>query len=229
MRMIAPAVLAALLTAGCGGAPGTVQSGAGPQGTMPEATLPVQQTSVDVTVLRQGHYDYDPADSPEELAKTGRHDVIAGGTVETILQGDEIAEGPNDQQPAQYVVMKVRVSETFRTRAAGQINDGHVYVTLWQGPRYNDPQGTPEFSLAHWNKAIPQGTSVMMFLMETAEGARPGSRGVPANARAMAPDVQGLILDNAGTLVNGLEEFEGEWPRIKSMTELSQRVRAAVR
>jgi hypothetical protein len=229
MRMIAPVVLAALLTAGCAGSSGTVESGAGPRVTTPEATLPVQQSSVDVTVLRQVHYDYDPADSPEELAKTGRHDVIAEGTVETILQGDEIAEGPNDQQPAQYVVMKVRVSDTFRTRAAGQINEGHVYVVLWQGPRYNDPQGTPEFSLAHWNKAIPQGTSVMMFLTETAEGVRPGSHGVPANVRAMTPDVQGLIVDNAGTLVNGLEEFEGQWHRVKSMAELSQRVRAAVR
>lgn len=205
------ALVIALFATGCGGA------GA------PDAAD--QQSGVDLKVMRQIDHDFMPAASPEALVKSNRHDVIASGEVETILQGDEIPQEPGDQQPEQFVVMKVRVTEAFRVRSADQVNDGYVYVPLWQGPRYNDPQGTPEFSLDEWKQAIPAKTRVMLFLAETDEGMAPGRHGVPANAKPLAADVQGIIFEDGGRLLGGLEELEGQWTAIGSMKELTDRVR----
>ncbi|WP_216216765.1 hypothetical protein [Amycolatopsis aidingensis] len=219
MRLIAPALVAAALAAGCGGAP---------EGS-PDAGAAAAESGVDVSVLRQGHHDFVPAPSPEALVRTGKHEVITAGKVDTVLQGEEIPLQEGDEQPELFVLLKVRVTETFRASSPEAINDGHVYVSVWQGPRYNDPAGTPEFSLADWNRAIPAGTPVMLFLNPADEGIRPGLPGVPAGARAMAADVQGILLEDGGRLLGGFEELEGQWTGIRSMTELADRVRKETR
>lgn len=215
LRLAGSALAVALFATGCGAAP--------------DAAVGRDAAGVDVKVLRQIDHDYEPAQSPEALVKTNRHDVIAAGTVETILPGDEIPLQAGDQQGELFVLMKVRVTEAFRVRSAGLVNDGAVYVALWQGPRYNDTDGTPEFSLADWNKAVPAGTPVMLFLAETKEGMRPGLAGVPADARPLAADVQGVIFDSGSRLLGGLEELQGQWTGIGSMKELTDRVRVGTR
>ncbi|TDD24655.1 hypothetical protein E1218_16010 [Kribbella turkmenica] len=211
LGLAASALVIALFATGCGGTAAPDESG--------------QHSRVDTTVMRQIDHDYVPAESPEALVKTDRHDVIAAGEVETILQGDEIPMQAGDEQGEQFVLLKVRVTEAFRVRSANQITDGYAYVALWQGPRYNDPQGTPEFSLADWNRAIPAKTPVLLFLAATDEGMRSGLHGVPANAIPLAADVQGVIFEDGGRLLGGLEELEGQWTGIGSMKELTDRVR----
>ncbi|MFI0405181.1 hypothetical protein [Actinomadura sp. 3N508] len=213
-RILAPVMVAALAVTGCGSA----ESGGAPAAS--------GQTRVDVSPLRESHHDFEPAASPEALVKTGRHAVIAAGTVEGIQQGGEAPLQAGDEQGLLQVVMKVRVTDEYRVRAAGQVKDGAVYVGLWQGPRYNDANGTPEYTLQEWNKAIPKGTTVMLFLQPQAGGA--GVKGAPAGAKIMTPDVQGIIFEDGGRLLGGIEELEGEWKQIGSLAQLKQRVQKQV-
>lgn len=215
LRITGSALLVAALASACGGSPADAPAA-------PDAAQ--RQAAVDVSLLRQGHNDFAAVESPEELVEAGGHDVIAAGEVVTILPGGEAAAEAGDEHAELTVLMKVRVTEAFRVRSAEQISDGHVYVALWQGARFNDPAGTPEHSVADWNRAIPSGTSVMLFLREA-----PGLAGVPAGARAMTPDVQGLILEDGGKLLGGIEELEGQWAAVGSMKNLGDRIREHTR
>lgn len=217
LRIMGCALLVTALASACGGSPADAPAAA------QDAAQP--RAAVDVSLLRQGHNDFAAVESPEELVAAGGHDVIAAGEVVAILPGGEAAAEAGDEHAELTVLMKVRVTEAFRVRSAEQITDGHVYVALWQGARFNDPAGTPEHSVADWNRAIPSGTSVMLFLREADAGIAPGLAGVPAGAKAMTPDVQGLILEDGGKLLGGIEELEGQWAAVGSMKNLGDRIR----
>lgn len=222
LRIMGSALLVTALATACGGAPSESAAPAAPVAAQQQAQ---QQSTVDVSLLRQVDNDFAAVESPEKLVESGGHDVIAAGKVVEILQGAEVRAEQGEQYPALTVVMKVGVTEKFRVSSPEQIKDGHVYVTLWQGARFNDAAGTPEHSVADWNRAIPTGTPVMLFLRETDEGIAPGIAGVPAGTKAMAPDVQGLILEEGGKLLGGIEELEGQWTSVGSMKNLGDRIR----
>jgi hypothetical protein len=217
LRVIGPALIAAVLAAGCG-----------TSDTAADSAPSANPTGLDVSVLRQADHDYEPEPSPDSLVKTGRHDVIAAGTVVSVQQGRHVSRGKDDEHPLMHVVMKVRVTEKYRERSAEQIHDRHVYVELWQGARYNDKVGTPEHTLRDWNKAIPNGSTVMLFLSELDSGASAATRVLPAGARLMSPDVQGIVFENRGKLLGGIEDLNGQWTEVASMKQLKERVKKAV-
>lgn len=223
-RLIGPVILlaAALGSAACGASTNS------PPEAKPAAA--VQQAGLDVSVLRGADMDVEPAATPEALVKSNRHDAIVAGTVDGIEQGRETFDTEADPYALQHVVLRVKVTDKLKAKAANQVKDGFVYVELWQGGRYNDAAGTPVNSLDKWRKSIPAGTPVMLFLREddgTAKSRNAG-KGLPQGAKLMIPDVLGIVFEDGGKLLGGIEELEGQWTQIKSMAELRSRVKAAV-
>ncbi|GAA2084379.1 hypothetical protein [Actinomadura alba] len=225
-RLIGPLVLlaAALGAAACGTTSATT-TGA------PKSATSTKSSGVDVSLLRQQDLDYEPAKSPEALVKSRRHDVIATGTVEAIEQGREILLEEGDTYPLTHVVMRVRVTDKLRASSADQVKDGRVYVELWQGGRYNDKAGTPVHSLSEWRRSIPAGTPVMLFLSkDQAEGTMRGkTNGLAPGAKLMTPDAQGIVFQDGGRLIGGIEDLQGEWAQIKTLNQLRDRVKAQLR
>lgn len=184
-----------------------------------------------------GAADYDVATSPEELivkreaaAEIG-HDInlIAIGAVEEIVQGRDLWTEPSDAEPEHFLVLRVRVGEVLL--GGDQIVDERVYVELPQGG--DDADGSPHFSLEEWNTAIPQGTRVMLFLVDAYQ--LPGSykidhagRGVADGATLMQPDPQGLIFEYDGNVTthdSGAGDDLKELWGVSSIEEIADRVR----
>ncbi|SDJ38760.1 hypothetical protein SAMN05192558_10927 [Actinokineospora alba] len=221
-RLIGPVILlaAALGTAACGAS--TTSS--------PDArpAAAVQQAGLDVSVLRGADNDVEPAATPEALVKSNRHHAIVAGTVDGIEQGRETFDSEADPYALMNVVLRVKVTD--KLKGADRVKDGFVYVELWQGGRYNDATGTPVNSLDKWRQSIPAGTPVMLFLREDDGKAksRNAGKGLPQGAKLMIPDVLGIVFEDGGKLLGGIEELEGQWTEIKSMSQLRERVRNAV-
>lgn len=185
---------------------------------------------VNLAPLRQVHYDYKPALSPEELIREGKHDVIVAGLVKAILPGRQIREERGEKYPVLHVAMEVEVTDRHRTTRAGQIINGSVFVEFFQGPRSNT-DGAPLYSLEDWRAAVPQGTKVMLFLHEDQgpDGQLVTTpEGVPPSARLLIPGPQGIFLEDDGRLVGGIDELVGEWTGIRSVADLNQRAAAAL-
>jgi hypothetical protein len=223
-RLIGPVILlaAALGTAACGASTNS--------STEARPAAAVQQAGLDVSVLRGADNDVEPAATPEDLVKSNRHDAIVAGTVDGVEQGRETFDSEADPYALMNVVLRVKVTDKLKAKGAAQVKDGFVYVELWQGGRYNDATGTPVNSLDKWRQSIPAGTPVMLFLREDDGKAksRNAGKGLPQGAKLMIPDVLGIIFEDGGKLLGGIEELEGQWTQIKSMTELRARVKAAV-
>jgi len=216
------ALVLLVAVAGCSA---QVDTGGSPDSAAPAASSEV----IDIAPLRQTDFDYEPAGSPEELVRRG-HDVVVAGEVETVVQAGEESVVPGDGNPLLYVAMKVRVTDPYRVRSPDLLDDGYVYAILSQGPR--SPDGTPSYSLEDWNRAIPPGTPILLLAGPAEEGVVGPDSEVPDGARAVAPDVQGLVLegliDGRRQLENGLEEFAAGWKGIESMDALKDRVASAI-
>lgn len=223
-RLIGPVILlaAALGTAACGASTNS--------STDARPAAAVQQAGLDVSVLRGIDNDVEEAATPEDLVKSNRHDAIVAGTVDGVEQGRETFDSEADPYALMHVVLRVKVTDKLKAKAADQVKDGFVYVELWQGGRYNDATGTPVNSLDKWRQSIPAGTPVMLFLREDDGKAksRDAGKGLPAGAKLMIPDVLGIVFEDGGKLLGGIEELEGQWTEIKSMSQLRERVRNAV-
>ncbi|MGH3860785.1 hypothetical protein [Actinokineospora sp.] len=224
-RLIGPVILlaAALGTAACGASTNSTTTEARPAAA-------VQQAGLDVSVLRGADNDVEPAATPEALVKSNRHDAIVAGTVDGIEQGRETFDTEADPYALMHVVLRVKVADKLKAKAADQVKDGFVYVELWQGGRYNDATGTPVNTLDKWRQSIPAGTPVMLFLREDDGKAksRNAGKGLPQGAKLMIPDVLGIVFEDGGKLLGSIEELEGQWTQIKSMSQLRERVRNAV-
>lgn len=178
--------------------------------------------------------DYDVAESPEELIDKRKAladigwdiEVIAVGAVEEIVQGRDIWTVSSDPEPEHQVVLRVRVSEVLL--ADDQVADGRVYVELPQGG--SDADGSPHYSLEEWNTAIPPGTKVMLFLLDTVQPDGKlkidhAGRGVADDATLMQRDPQGLIVEYDGNVVNQDGDDLNERWGVSSIEEIVERVR----
>lgn len=187
----------------------------------------------DLSLITAGsHADYEVAESPEQLLELDpprTTKAVVVGAVEGIEQGRDIYAVPDDPEPAPYLVLRVRVSETLM--GAGKVHDGRVYVEMWQGGVYNDGSG-PRFSVEDWEKAIPQGTPVMLFLLDNlvdknGDKTENDGRGVPDGATLMIADPQGMIFEYDGQLVGedygGDADFASMWD-VSSIEDISARV-----
>jgi len=139
---IATIAVAISLTSACGG-----QSSA----DRPSAVLPQTGRVVDVSVLRFADSNYFGAPTPAENAKARWSDVVVSGTVEEFALGRSHTIGGGS--PLHKVVMKVKVDQQLKGDAK-YVADGNAYVEVWGGPKAD---------IDHFNKAIPQGTPVVVF------------------------------------------------------------------
>ena len=213
-RGIAALAVGLLLIAGCGTGAGAAEPDRPPDLTMLEVS---------------GHWDYEVADSPEELLELRDHDVVVVGTVEEIADGRGIVRYEGSE-PDPQLVMPVEVTETLEGDDSGLIHDGHVYVEIPQGGV--NAEGDPAFPVSQWRQAIPAGTRVMLFLAdfdfakENDKSTVNEDRGLPEGATRLVADPQGIIFEYDGNIA---QDADGENPiatwDVQSIDEISERVK----
>ncbi|WP_277212168.1 hypothetical protein [Isoptericola croceus] len=179
-------------------------------------------SGVNVEVLRQVHFDFEPASTPEELVEEGGSEAIVRGRLLTVVQGGSIAESDEDDAPEQYVILEVEVEETYQDHG-GAVGDGPVYVTLHQGPWMGDDL---EYSIEHWNRALPAGTEMILYLISSERGMVRGAHGIPDDALGFTPLPQGMVIQDDGDVIGGLVDLESGWEAL-TWAELESQVEAA--
>lgn len=183
----------------------------------------------DLTILKAaGEYQYDWADSPEALADRDGVRVVVMGTVEEIERGRDIYYGEMEPLPSPYLVMRVRVSETFKAGSNGEIHDERVYVEILQGP-IKPEDGSPGVPISEWQEAIPVGTPVMLFLHENiadqnGKKTENEDRGRPDGAKLMTADPQGMIFEYNGRIVSSDDGQPNPWG-LESLDAIAERLR----
>lgn len=190
-RIIAGMLLLAALT-GCGSAKVSATF---------DPCAPGAVTGVlNLTMLRQQAYDYQPYESVEAMAREVEGDVVTGEVVE-FVPGKVVEEmGTRDH----HVLMRVRVSERFKGKPAE-----YVDAELFQGGVTGS--GQPVYSVADFAAAVPAGTRVMLFMNES------------------VPFPQGLILEqvtkSGRTLLGGLDDLKEAWNDPCGIEGLAARLR----
>lgn len=205
----AAALIAAALLVSCSTGSGDAVGGAledGGPGIEGE-TVEADRGAVDVAPMRQTLVDFEPASSPQELVGLTLHDAIVRGRLRTVLPGGGLPQSEEDDSPEQYVILAVDVEEVYVTSPDIDLDDT-AYVVLFQGAWRG---GQPEYSLDDWNRALPSGTEMMLFLRQSNVGMVTGQHGIPAEAIGTTPIPQGFILRNDDGLLGGLVDLDPGW------------------
>ncbi|MET8048962.1 hypothetical protein ABZU75_15310 [Streptosporangium sp. NPDC005286] len=184
------------------------------------ACAPVPARALNLRLLRQTAFDYDPLNSPEELA--AKAPLVVAGTVEDFLPGQIVEEGiPGDR--THYVLMPVRVTERFKGPAARLVR-----VKFYQGARRNE---SPALSVADFRRAVPRGTRVLLFVYpDTREGTVIKDRAaLPAGTPIYSAHPQGVLLGRGLTVIGGMEEINpaSRWADPCGLDGIATRLRAA--
>ncbi|MER5620044.1 hypothetical protein ABT061_03245 [Streptosporangium sp. NPDC002544] len=184
------------------------------------ACTPAPAGKLNLRLLRQTAFDYDPLNSPEELA--AKTPLVVAGTVEDFLPGQIVEEGiPGDR--THYVLMPVRVTERFKGPAARL-----VHVKFYQGARRNE---SPALSVADFRRAVPRGTRVLLFVYpDTREGTVIKDRAaLPAGTPIYSAHPQGVLLGRGLTVIGGMEEIDpaSRWADPCGLDGIATRLRAA--
>ncbi|MBB2911376.1 hypothetical protein FHS43_002641 [Streptosporangium becharense] len=172
--------------------------------------------------LIQGGFDYDPLDSPEELA--AKTPLVVAGTVEDFRAGPVLEEGvPGDR--THYVLMPVRVTERFKGRHAA----GPVHVKFFQGGVWKNQ--TPFTTVADFRRAIPAGTRVLLFVSPDSSRwpvVRDRAR-LPSGTPLYEPHPQGVLLGTGLKVIGGQEEINpaSRWNDPCGLNGIAARLRAA--
>ena len=207
----APLVAAALLvgcSTGAGGAVDDATEDADPG--IDNEMLNADRDAVDVAPLRQSLQDFEPASSPQELVEFDLHDAIVRGRLRTVLPGGGRSPSEEDDSPEQHVILAVDIEEVYAVSADLGLDDT-AYVVLFQGAWRG---GQLEYSLDDWNRAVPSGTELMLFLRRTSVGMVTGQHGIPADAIGTTPIAQGLILRDGDGLLGGLVDLDPGWTEL---------------
>ncbi|MFI7707106.1 hypothetical protein [Nonomuraea sp. NPDC049480] len=175
-------------------------------------------------VLYQVHLDYRPYATPEALAAEGAEAVVTGrvtGWVPGLVVEEHI---PGDR--THYILMRTQVERRLKGAS-----DDVVHVPFYQGPAIDD-RGTPIQSQGDFERAVPAGTRVLLFLN------RPQPAGTVVEAPQGLPPAhstppQGVVLhevieDPGGKAVGGrVEMFSSPgWNQPCGIDGLIDRLRA---
>ncbi|MEU0477631.1 hypothetical protein ABZ260_00380 [Streptosporangium sp. NPDC006013] len=204
-----------------GAAPKTPVSPASTESAPRSACAPVPARALNLRLLRQTAFDYDPLNSPEELA--AKTPLVVAGTVEDFLPGQIVEEGiPGDR--THYVLMPVRVTERFKGPAARL-----VHVKFFQGGIWKNQ--TPVNSVADFRRGVPRGTRVLLFVHpDTREGPVIKDRAaLPAGTPIYSAHPQGVLLGRGLTVIGGMEEINpaSRWADPCGLDGIATRLRAA--
>ncbi|GII85183.1 hypothetical protein Ssi03_31730 [Sphaerisporangium siamense] len=222
------AVAVALLAAGACGS-GNADMAATSDATK-QAAMPL-----DLSPLRSHSYNFAPKRTPEELARQSYVKVTAVGTVEGWQEGPTFITEPSNT-PYMRVYMVVRLDKTFKKLEADHaLRGGRVYVDLDRGPINTLDGRTPLTSMADFERAVPKGTKVALFLTNTpkiSDRVQDAQRTAPV--RPLAPHPQGMIIEkpsglSGAPLLGGLVDlgrYPQQWKDIRSFDELANRMAA---
>ncbi|WP_133163926.1 hypothetical protein [Cryobacterium zongtaii] len=139
--------------------------------------------------------DYDPLDSPQELAAVSQ--VVVEATVVGVQKGRSITG-------LDSTVLVLLPDDVVKGELAAG-NDGHVYLELyWAGS--SDP--------SYYAKALPFGAKVVAYMVPAADGApEEGIDTVVGDPKAGRPEGQALFLPNGPQgLVMQVEGHDVVWP-----------------
>ncbi|MEU4835029.1 hypothetical protein [Streptosporangium sp. NPDC023615] len=183
---------------------------------------------LDVTLIRQEAFDYDPLGSPEELA--AKVPLVVAGTTEDFRPGPVIEEGlPGDR--THHVLMPVRVTERFK----GRISGGLVHVRFFQGGTWKNR--VPVHSVADFRRAVPRGTRVLLFLHPRVRSPDPDHAWptikdrarLPAGTVLYATHPQGVLFEQGLRVVGGREDVvpASRWADPCGLAGIAERLRGA--
>lgn len=129
-------------------------------------------------------YDYDPVDSPDELAKSS--ELIISGTVTGVREGRTTYAPKNDKyRGPTSIVLTVNGAQAVQGKLPSG-SDGNIYIEL-----LNPGRKAP----AAYDKAFPSGSSVVAYLDPAGDGEpREGVDVAINDPRAGRPDGQALYL-----------------------------------
>ena len=161
--------------------------------------------------------DYEPVDSPAELAKMSN--LVVRGHLEDISIGPSVktsAEATSERELLDSFVLKVRVAEVLVGRKT-LLTDGYVYPEI--------PRGF--VTEAELDATLPS-SEVLLFLTDLSKsppefGFVDEHAGRPKNAVRLAPFAQGMIFSKGVDAPIGLEdlgEMSAEWSSLRNYGEL---------
>lgn len=195
MRVLAPAVLAALLM-GC--APGPTADDRNPEGV-------AAANSVAAALQTGVEHDYEPFDTPE--AQRDAADLVVVGTVTEVVPGRQLPYG----RTAAHANLAVSVEEGISgfTRDAGT-----VYVEIEVG----SADGVAPI------RDAALGRRLLLFLDDRTDVAGvDGERGRPTGASIYTPFIEGVVIDAGDGWVGGLvdrSELGAGWRKYASFDSL---------
>lgn len=184
--------------------------------------------------MRQAGFDYEPADTPAELA--GRVDAVVTGTIVDVKPGQFYTEGPGRRPDVATSVIEVEVEGMLRGDA-GIVFEGSVYMEMGHPAFVGDGTAGPEgggsgrevpFDHAAFARTVPRAYGVFFLDDRTTESYSPTiideGAGRPAGARITAPFIQGFLLEGEdGAPVSVMETFEAMppgWHDLDSIDEI---------
>lgn len=223
-RAAAAPVIAAALLVGCSTGSDSALDDATEDAdpAIDNASLDGDRDAVDIAPLRQALQDLEPASSPQQLVDFTLHDAIVRGRLRTVLPGGGAAASEEDDAPEQYVILLVDLEEVDVAIPDLGLDDT-AYVVLFQGAWRG---GQPEYSLDDWNRAVPSGTEMLLFLRRTNVGMVNRQHGIPADAIGTTPISQGLIPRDGDGLLGGLVDLDPGWTEL-SWEALAEQVATA--
>lgn len=184
-----------------------------------KATLPAAGTSqvcspIEVGALRMaGIADYG-ARTPLQLMT--QVDAVVAATLTEISEG-YTTKVDGDAIP--YLVATFRVSTKY-TDHAELVHGGSIYLRLDQGP-IEVESGEPSFELDDFQRALPVGTETVLFLNDVSDEIGTAQIEVlPAGAQLAGAPMDGVLLDDCGTLVGGKDDLHDSWAALKTLDDL---------
>ncbi|MGJ6964322.1 hypothetical protein ACSDR0_20655 [Streptosporangium sp. G11] len=202
--------------------PASAETQAAAEATSGSGCAPAPSRKLDVKLLRQVAFDYDPLNSPEELA--AKMPLVVAGTVKDFVPGPVVEEGiPGDR--THYVLMPVRVTERFKGRSPGL-----VHVKFFQGGIWRNQ--TPVHSVADFRRGLPEGTEILLFVSQDTRREWPtieDRAALPAGTPIYTTHPQGALLGRGLRVIGGMEEINpaSRWADPCGLDGIATRLRAA--
>ena len=165
--------------------------------------------------MRQVTYDYEPVDTPADLARQA--DAVVTGTIVDIKAGQSYARTPDSRARDGTLVLEVMVHRVLAGDRA-VVADGSVYVEMPDPASREGCRETP----------VPKAYGVF-FLLDVTNWPYDGTvldkgAGRPAGARITTPLIQGFLIENPrGKLVSvmdSLKTMSEPWRSLDSVDEV---------
>lgn len=165
-----------------------------------------------LALLRVVHYDYEPTDSPKELASLS--DLVVVGHFESVEEGRVLRASSG--RPQHQVVFAVSIDEVLGGRAASG-SDKVVFVEV---PR------APYQTVAQFKDALTT-DRVLLFLddrSDLTDDVAQNNAGRPAGAAIYAPLPQGFWIEGGdvdeSVYVEDLNDYSGAWKGLATVAEI---------